>query len=599
MKSLSLFLLGISTILLLMVGPAKGLHAMEADSYESDNQPASAKNLALGTDQERTIHQEGDVDWMVMNAVKGFVYEVSTTILEGSNPDMVLEIFTPEGNLAVYDDDNSEGLAPAVSWKAAYTGYYYVKTKTFGRGFMGQYNESGGGFGDCRYTVKAVRVPNHRYLPIEPLAGPDLGETGVACLFSTKAVDEDNHPVYYDFDWGDGSKSLSLTDGAASHVFLLPRAYVVKVRATDSRGTKSQWSKHTIHVQSRPIQDSYFDVAFCSDDLGSFILAEMDSEDLSAPRSVTSVANSQGNSEKPFPVRLKGSRKGLLYTATTGFDPTRSVLFKNLDSGRENKMFQSMTSPQGEYYVGMYARGIQLGNGKILAAFSETDVNYNRSKTSPATSVIRVFLSGDYGESWRQAGLIQSDPNEFPAWSGMWQPSPLELKDGSIALAATETNFRADGVCTDTGLINRYRDDTVAFFKSSDGGKSWPFKRRIHVGPCGYDFNEPALAELSDGSLVVVYHNAKTGDLVWSQSVDGGNSWAAPRTVVNRDDLYVNRVPRLMVSGDNILVVYLKRSSDADSRNDKWAGVWLMPDGTVSAPVDLPVPESARVCKDH
>jgi hypothetical protein len=84
------------------------------------------------------------------------------------------------------------------------------------------------------------------YWPSEPL-GPRLGYTETSYSYSTSAVDLDEDPVKYTFDWDDGTTfetgfAKSGTKVSGSHSWICSGIYHVRVKSTDIKGASIWWS---------------------------------------------------------------------------------------------------------------------------------------------------------------------------------------------------------------------------------------------------------------------------------------------------------------------------------------------------------------------
>ena len=85
--------------------------------------------------------------------------------------------------------------------------------------------------------------------PLDPAlpSGPTSGQTGASYTYESAATDPDEDSIRYTFDWGDGSSwtTVPVNSGntaSASHIWLSPGTYEVKVQARDSEGAASEWS---------------------------------------------------------------------------------------------------------------------------------------------------------------------------------------------------------------------------------------------------------------------------------------------------------------------------------------------------------------------
>jgi hypothetical protein len=101
-----------------------------ADSYEPDNDAASANAIEVGGSAQR--HQfcpAGDQDWVRFTAMAGFTYTLATANL-GSASDTVLCLYGGDGTTQIAcDDDSGGGRASRLSWQAPADGVYYAQAR--------------------------------------------------------------------------------------------------------------------------------------------------------------------------------------------------------------------------------------------------------------------------------------------------------------------------------------------------------------------------------------------------------------------------------------------------------------------------------------
>ncbi|MFO8133775.1 MAG: C25 family cysteine peptidase [Thermoplasmatota archaeon] len=93
----------------------------------------------------------------------------------------------------------------------------------------------------------ALRINNAPATPSAPV-GEDNGETDTTYTYTTSTSDVEGDDIYYQWDWGDGTRSDWLgpyPSGAEvnmSHSWSSRGFYAVKVRARDGQGETSDWS---------------------------------------------------------------------------------------------------------------------------------------------------------------------------------------------------------------------------------------------------------------------------------------------------------------------------------------------------------------------
>jgi len=100
------------------------------DGYEVDNVAATARTIALGSTQQRSIYPAGDVDWIKFNATAGTMYRLETTratILPDAFTE--LELYAPDGTTLLASDYESTGQYwfSRLVWTAPSTGTYYLR----------------------------------------------------------------------------------------------------------------------------------------------------------------------------------------------------------------------------------------------------------------------------------------------------------------------------------------------------------------------------------------------------------------------------------------------------------------------------------------
>jgi len=100
-------------------------------------------------------------------------------------------------------------------------------------------------FGDPTLLIgEPTNAPNKPYKP----SGPTSGKIGVELSYTTSTTDPDGDPLYYQFDWDDGTTSgwigpiPSGTQVTGSKNWSKTGTYQVKVVARDDHGALSEWS---------------------------------------------------------------------------------------------------------------------------------------------------------------------------------------------------------------------------------------------------------------------------------------------------------------------------------------------------------------------
>ncbi len=155
-------------------------------------------------------------------------------------------------------------------WEAGYEGIFYHEFK-----FNDYYHEPEDTIAhmNLSYAVKCSRlsiatlaavaeiVSGSNTPPETPAApqGPTEGNIGVDYTFTTQTIDHDSPQIYYLWDWGNeiGEWMGPYNSGEtiqATHTWLLPGSYDIKVKAKDTEDGVSEWSApHSIRIAGAPI----------------------------------------------------------------------------------------------------------------------------------------------------------------------------------------------------------------------------------------------------------------------------------------------------------------------------------------------------------
>lgn len=120
----------------------------DGDSFESDDTYSEATTYVIGTDgtQERTFHDSGDEDWVIVNAASGTWFTIETMI-DGPGVDTELVLFDPDGDNVAYNDDYAGGTVYSkIVYQTDRTGDHYIQIRELER-LTGSYKfkiDSGG-----------------------------------------------------------------------------------------------------------------------------------------------------------------------------------------------------------------------------------------------------------------------------------------------------------------------------------------------------------------------------------------------------------------------------------------------------------------------
>ncbi|NUP64209.1 MAG: hypothetical protein HOW71_18770 [Nonomuraea sp.] len=184
---------------------------------------------------------------------------------------------------------------------------------------------------------------------------------------------------------------------------------------------------------------------------------------------------------------------------------------------------------------------IELRDGRLFA------LEYYLARTGPHTARVGVLTSrSPDGEGWVRQESSVTTPDEL-ASGGAAHGLPIELADGTILFTAY-IHYAATGA---------YQSEVYA---SDDGGRT--FARRGVIAPpeTPFVYNETALAQTLDGSLLAVLRRdgGRFSTLHQSRSTDGGRTWSPVeplRLPAEQDCLVRGVAPRLLLMPDGVLVL--------------------------------------------
>jgi hypothetical protein len=125
-------------------GTATGAYTLNLfsadDPYEPDDVPAQATLLSPGVPQSRTFNRDGDEDWVKIAVIAGRQYSMYTSHL-GTNVDTILELYGPDGETLLTENDDSPvgDLSSRIAYTATDTGFYFLRVLQFGGSGSGDY----------------------------------------------------------------------------------------------------------------------------------------------------------------------------------------------------------------------------------------------------------------------------------------------------------------------------------------------------------------------------------------------------------------------------------------------------------------------------
>ncbi|MFC4007276.1 sialidase family protein [Nonomuraea purpurea] len=199
---------------------------------------------------------------------------------------------------------------------------------------------------------------------------------------------------------------------------------------------------------------------------------------------------------------------------------------------------------------------IELHDGRFFAT------EYYLGWTGPHTARLGVLTSPslDAGESWVRAKATLTTQGELLP-GGAVHGAPIQLADGTILITA----------------YARYLDTQTyqaEVYASADGGGTFTRRGVIAMPSGGFVYNEAAVEQTADGSLLAVLRRdgGKYSTLHQSRSTDGGRTWSPVSELrLSGMDCVVRGVaPRLLLTPGGVLVL-------SAGRPDNWLAV--SPDG--------------------
>ena len=183
---------------------------------------------------------------------------------------------------------------------------------------------------------------------------------------------------------------------------------------------------------------------------------------------------------------------------------------------------------------------IPLHDGRLFAT------EYYLTGVTAHTASLGILTSADGGKSWDRAEAVFGTPEKL-AGGGVAHGRPIQLANGTILVT----------------VYGRYADvdlDQSEVYASADGGAS--FTRRGVIGrpDSRYAYNEAAVEQVADGSLLAVLRREGGGayaTLAYSRSTDAGATWSPPQDLrlPGQDCLVRGVAPRLLLMPGGVLVL--------------------------------------------
>ncbi len=210
--------------------------AMATDSKSAESAWSSALTVTITPGPNRAPNVPS-IPSGPTSGVTGTTYSFSTSATD-PNGDQVKYTFSWGDGTTTTTALVNSGAAASASHKWSTPGTYLVKARAKdSKGLASAYSNS------LTVTIAANRAPN---MPLVP-SGSTSGITGTSYSYTTSATDPDGDPVKYTFNWGDGKTTTtglvdSGTAASSSHSWTAVGTYLIKAKATDSKGLASAYS---------------------------------------------------------------------------------------------------------------------------------------------------------------------------------------------------------------------------------------------------------------------------------------------------------------------------------------------------------------------
>ena len=204
--------------------------------------------------------------------------------------------------------------------------------------------------------------------------------------------------------------------------------------------------------------------------------------------------------------------------------------------------------PQKGRYLTVWTEGI-LPTDKPLEGMKQWKLHYSVSEDGGKTQIVNeqiIHKGGEYDEIHHLPGVTVG---KNCVMMGDLGERPLTRSDGTIMIPVQSSPVGPDGEYYNPGDGFTYTDCLLLFgVWKSDGSISWTTSDRIIGDPkrTTRGLIEPTIAELADGSILMVMRGSNDAHPEWpgyrwcARSFDGGSSWtkAEPWTYTDGQNFY-------------------------------------------------------------
>lgn len=300
-----------------------------------------------------------------------------------------------------------------------------------------QITDSLGRSDDCSPAVVTMSVPNDLPVCSSLTGSPSSGDRPLTTSFYASGSDADGYITAYEFDFGDGTDPLVITDSYTNHTYQTAGSYTASVRLQDN---DEGWSEHTAGCQQAMT--------------------------VSEPPIVPETYNT---CESCACIEVQGSAASeCSVDSDCACTPTCTSLTANPDSGVSPLTVNFLSAGlAGSGFIVEYAW--DFGDGNTLST-TTSSTSYTYDYTGVYTATVRMKDSGGFWSEATptcEASVLVSpqppDPNQPPICSSL-TASPLS---GTFPLTV---NLSASGGDSD-GTISAYEfdfgDGTAAEYSES------------------------------------------------------------------------------------------------------------------------------------